>query len=82
MPALRIWKKIAENEIALTKPSAYETAAVYLRKAQKMMLKMGKKAEWQEYLASLRKANERKRRFVQILDRLEQRPILTEEEMK
>ena len=75
--AVGIWKKIAENEIALTKPSAYETGAVYLRKAQIWMQKMGKTAEWQQYLAGLRKINERKRRFVQILDRLEQRPILT-----
>jgi len=74
--AVDIWKKLAENEISLTKPKAYEAAAVYLRKAKKLMGKMEKKEEWQKYIAGLRRANERKRRFVEILDRLEDRPIL------
>ncbi|MCX5914319.1 MAG: hypothetical protein NTV04_20595, partial [Deltaproteobacteria bacterium] len=78
--AVAIWKKVAEEEIALTKPKAYEAAAVYLRKAKKLMGKMEKKEEWQKYIAGLRRANERKRRFVEILDRLEDRPILRAEE--
>jgi uncharacterized Zn finger protein len=78
--AVNIWKKLAENEMSLTKPKAYEAAAVYLRKAQKLMGKMEKKEEWQKYIADLRRANERKRRFVEILDRLEDRPILRAEE--
>ncbi len=74
--AVDIWKKFAENEISLTKPKAYEAAAVYLRKAKKLMGKMEKKEEWQKYIADLRRANERKRRLVEIIDRLEDRPIL------
>jgi uncharacterized Zn finger protein len=77
--AVAIWKKIAGEEIALTKPKAYEAAAVYLRKAQRLMGKLEKKEEWQKYIAGLRRANERKRRFVEILDRLEDRPILRAE---
>jgi uncharacterized Zn finger protein len=74
--AVAIWKKIAENQISLTKPKAYEAAAVYLRRAQKVMGKMGKREEWQKYIAGLRRANDRKSRFIDILDRLGDRPIL------
>jgi uncharacterized Zn finger protein len=74
--AVDIWKSLAENEISLTKPKAYEAAAVYLRKARKLMGKMEKKEDWQKYIADLRRANERKRRLVEIIDRLEDRPIL------
>jgi len=44
------------------------------------MGKMGKKEEWQEYIADLRRTNDRKRRLVEILDRLEGRPILGAED--
>ena len=74
--AVAIWKKLAEKQISLTKPKAYEAAAVYLRKAQKLTGKMEKREEWQKYIADLRRTNERKRRLVEILDRMEDRPIL------
>jgi uncharacterized Zn finger protein len=74
--AVEIWKNIAENEISLTKPKAYESAAVYLRKAQKLMAKVGKREDWRKYINGLRRANEKKRRFVEILERLEDRSIL------
>jgi uncharacterized Zn finger protein len=77
--AVAIWKKLAEEEIALTKPKAYEVAAVYLRKAKKLMGKTEQKGDWQKYIADLRRANERKRRLVEIIDRLEDRPILRAE---
>ncbi len=74
--AVDILKRVAENEISLTKPKAYEAAAVYLRKARKLMGKMEKKEDWQKYIADLRRANERKRRLVEIIDRLEDRRVL------
>ncbi len=68
--ALGIWKKLAEAEIALAKPRAYGAAAGYLRKAHRMLKKLGKEKEWQGYLAQLREANARKRRLLEILDSL------------
>ena len=74
--AVEIWKRIAEGLIALTKPKAYEEAASHLRKAQRVIKELDKEKEWQEYLSALRKANERKRRFIEILDGLQGRRII------
>lgn len=74
--AVAIWKQLAEKQIALTKPKAYEEAAGYLRKVHRALKQMGKEQDWQGYLAALRRANERKRRLVQILDTLAGRRII------
>ncbi len=68
--AVAIWKQLAEKQIAQTKPKAYEEAARYLRKVHRILKQLEKEQDWQRYLATLRKANERKRRLVQILDTL------------
>jgi uncharacterized Zn finger protein len=68
--AVAIWKQLAEKQIALTKPKAYEEAAGYLRKVHRVLQQLGKEQDWQGYLTALRRANERKRRLVHILDTL------------
>lgn len=62
--------------IALTTPKAYEVAAGYLRKAQRVLKKLGREKEWQNYLTELREANARKRRLLEILDSLAGRRIV------
>ena len=74
--AIAIWKNVAEKQIALTKPKAYETAALYLRKVRHYLKKMERENEWKDYLLQLRQANARKKRLIQILDRLESRRIV------
>lgn len=74
--AVAIWKTLAEEQIALTKPKAYEEAAGYLRKVYRLLKQLGKEQDWLRYLAALRRANERKRRLVQILDTLAGRRII------
>ena len=74
--ALTIWKGLAEKEIALTKPSAYETAAGYLRKVRELLKRLKREEEWKNYLSGLRQTNIKKRKFVEILNRLESRRIL------
>jgi len=76
--AVAIWKRLAEEQIALTKPNAYEAAAGYLRKVHRVLKRSGKEGDWQGYLAGLRRANERKRLLVRILDTLEGRRIIVE----
>ncbi len=65
--ALNIWRMLAEKQIALTKPSAYETAVKFLRHARDICQKTGKNNEWESYLAQLRETNKRKTRFIQSL---------------
>ena len=74
--AVAIWKQLAEEQIALTKPKAYEAAAGYLRKVGRVMKQQGKEQNWQGYLAALRRAHERKRRLVDTLDILVGRRIV------
>ena len=73
--SLAIWKDLAEGNIALTKRTAYQTAAAYLRKARQVLGKE-RRAEWTSYVQTLRQENARKRLFLEILDGLEDRPLL------
>lgn len=74
--AVRLWQELAERLIAQVKVKAYEEAAVYLRKAAKVMKKQKKETEWNEYISSLRIEHKRKTRCVEILNSLDGRPIL------
>jgi uncharacterized Zn finger protein len=74
--ALTIWKALAEAEIARTDTRAYEAAAGYLRKAHRLLEGLSRTAEWHSYLTTLRQANARKRRLLEILAHLEDRRIV------
>jgi uncharacterized Zn finger protein len=74
--AVAIWKKIAESLIARVKPSAYQEAANYLRKAAKIMAGQKREKEWVGYIQQLRKEHHRKTRLMQILDDLEGQRIV------
>lgn len=71
--ALALWRAAAESEIAQTSPAAYEVAAKHLEKYRARLGKLGRDAEWTALAAALRAANLRKRKFIEILDRIEGR---------
>lgn len=74
--AVAIWKNKAERLIAQVKPHAYEEAAKYLRKAKLVMSNQNNQAQWEQYLGSLRDTHARKRRLLEILDGLDEKPIM------
>ena len=74
--AVAIWKNKAERLIAQVKPHAYEEAAKYLRKAKLVMSNQNNQAQWEQYLGSLRETHARKRRLLEILDGLDEKPIM------
>ena len=74
--AIAIWKRLAENQIAQTKPRAYDQAAVYLNSLGRLLRRMGKEEEWKIYLAGLRSSNIRKKRLLEVLDGLSGKPII------
>jgi uncharacterized Zn finger protein len=74
--AIAIWKNLAEKQIALTQPKAYETAAVYLRKIHHFLKKLERENEWKDYLLQVRQTNARKSKLMEILSRLEGRRII------
>ena len=71
-----IWKGLAEGQIALTKPAAYDVAAGYLKKLRDLMTSLNKGEEWISYVAGLRQTNARKPRLLQTLATLEGRRIV------
>jgi uncharacterized Zn finger protein len=74
--AVAIWKNKAERLIAQVKPSAYQEAVKYLRKAGLVMSKQNNQAQWDQYLGNLREKHARKRRLIEILDGLDGKPIM------
>jgi uncharacterized Zn finger protein len=68
--AIAIWQRKAENLIAHVNPRSYDEAGRYLRKVGAVMAREGRQREWSQYLQDLRMAHTRKRRFIEVLDRL------------
>jgi len=74
--SLAIWKKEVDGQIKLTKPRAYEEAAVYLRKMRKVYQETNRLAEWRNLMAALRAEHKAKRRLLEVLDSLENKRII------
>ena len=74
--AVAIWQRKAERLIAQVKPRAYQEAGKYLRKAAKVMARDGRQADWEGYLQGLRLQHARKIRLMEVLDSLEDKPII------
>jgi uncharacterized Zn finger protein len=74
--AIALYQQIIEEHIARTSPSAYEAARPFLRKLRDLLHQLNRQAEWSRYLTQLRDANRRKRRLLEVLDRLDNRRIL------
>ena len=74
--AVAIWQTKAERLIDQVRPSAYQEAVKYLRKAGVVMAQEQKKDEWERYLNKLRTKHIRKRRLIEIISGLEGRPIV------
>ncbi len=69
--SLAIWLRMAKAQIAMTKPSAYQTAGAHLAMMKTVYQRTGRLPEWEHLLATLRTENARKRRMIEVLDGLE-----------
>lgn len=74
--SLDIWRHIAEKHIAEVKPSAYQSAAGYLAKMSRVMSRLGKEKEWQQYLSDLKQTHARKKRLIEILNGISGKRII------
>lgn len=74
--SLAIWKKLAEGQIDLVKPKAYEEAAGYLRKMHNIYQETGRLEQWRTLIQTLRAAHKAKRRLLEVLDLLENKRII------
>jgi uncharacterized Zn finger protein len=69
--AAAIYQRAIEALVAQTSPSSYEQAAPHLKKLRALWRKAGRVAEWTAYVAKLREEHRRKRRWLEVLDRVE-----------
>jgi uncharacterized Zn finger protein len=74
--AIELYRQIIERHIDRTSPSAYEAARPFLRKLRDLLQRLDRRDEWSRYLAQLRDANRRKRRLLEVLERLDNRRIV------
>ena len=74
--AVEIYRSRIDENLTQANVSAYETVAAYLKKMRPIMKSLDHGWKWNELVTEIR-ANYRNRpRFMEILDRLEARPIL------
>jgi uncharacterized Zn finger protein len=68
--AIAIWKDLSAKKIALTKPKAYEEAAVFMKKMGRLKRQHGMTEQWDAYIQSLRTEFRRRPRLMEVLDKL------------
>lgn len=74
--SINIWKTEAERLINTVNVKAYLEAGKYLRKAKKVFEATGRADQWTAYVRTLREKNRRRPRMMDVLDSLENKPIM------
>jgi uncharacterized Zn finger protein len=74
--ALEIYRDCVEANLKQASVSAYETVAAYLKKMRPILKALDRGPEWNDLVAEIRVNYRNRPRFMEILDRLEARPIL------
>ena len=74
--ALEIYRQRVDDHLQRAHVSAYEAVAAYLRKMHPILQSLHRDAEWTQTLAEIRLRYRNRPRFMEILDKLDSRPIL------
>jgi uncharacterized Zn finger protein len=74
--ALEIYRQRVEDNLQRAHVSAYEAVAAYLRKMRPILQTLNREPEWDQMLADIRQRYRNRPRFMEILDKLDSRPIL------
>lgn len=74
--AIAIYRKRVEQNLGQASVGAYETVASYLRRLRPIMHSIGREQEWKQSIEEIRLRYRNRPRLIEILDRLEERPIL------
>jgi uncharacterized Zn finger protein len=74
--AIVIWKQIAEAYLKEARPKSYELAIGDIRKIKETLKHQDRLPEWEHYLSELKKNHVRKKRFLDMLVILDERPIV------
>jgi uncharacterized Zn finger protein len=74
--ALEIYQRGLEQVLPQANPSAYESAAGYLKKMRPILKSLSREADWDKSLAEIRSKYGNRPRFMEVLDKLDGRTIL------
>ncbi len=73
---LEVYRDCVDENLPQASVSAYETVAAYLKKMRPILKSLDRGWEWNELVTDIRVNYRNRPRFMEILDRLEARPIL------
>src|SRR5437870_5392247 len=73
--ALELYRELIETVIASTSGSGSEAAGPHLERIRDLFVSLGWLDDWTSYAAGLRRTHGRKRRLMDVLDRVESIPI-------
>jgi uncharacterized Zn finger protein len=73
---LEIYQRGLEQVLPQANPSAYESAAGYLKKMRPILKSLSREADWDKSLAEIRSKYGNRPRFMEVLDKLDGRTIL------
>jgi uncharacterized Zn finger protein len=73
--ALEIYRGQADQHLTQASVSAYEAVATYLRKMRPILKSLDREGEWAHLVQQIRERYRNRPRFMEILDRLQGRPI-------
>lgn len=80
--ALAIYHAALQSQLTHADPRAYEAAAGYLRKLRPILKSLQREGEWEQMLADIRQQYRNRPRFMEILKRLDKRPIVHSEKAR
>ena len=73
---LEVYRGCVDENLTRANVSAYETVAAYLKKMRPILKSLDRGWEWNDLVTEIRTNYRNRPRFMEILDRLEARPIL------
>jgi len=73
---LEVYRGCVDQNLTQASVSAYETVAAYLKKMRPILKSLDRGWEWNELVTEIRTNYRNRPRFMEVLDRLEARPIL------
>ena len=74
--AIAIYRDALNAQLPVAQPSAYESAAAYLRKLRPIYKGLNREGEWTALIASIRETYRNRPRFMDLLDGVEGRTIV------
>ncbi|MGD0481381.1 MAG: hypothetical protein ABSA42_14495 [Terracidiphilus sp.] len=80
--ALEIYRQRVDENLQRAHVSAHESVAAYLRKMRPILQTLHREAEWTQTLEEIRLRYRNRPRFMEILDKLDSRPIIQQRQAR